>query len=45
MGAGASANGESNAMYSQVMAKWDELSKQPEYAVDVLKPGPDSTFL
>jgi hypothetical protein len=38
MGAGASAC-QSETMFSQLMAKWDVLMQQPQFSVDIKKPG------
>ena len=40
MGAGASASGsDGGEIFAQLMAKWDKLSKEPQFAIDVQKPG------
>ena len=40
MGAGASTNGaDSSEIFAQLMMKWDTLAKEPEYALDINRPG------
>lgn len=38
MGAGASAC-QSDTMFAQLMTKWDILIEQPQFSVDIQKPG------